>query len=35
MNVNTDTRALLPSIHVPTLIVHRAGDRNVDVKNAR
>ena len=35
MNVDIDTRALLPSIHVPTLIVHREGDRNVDVQNAR
>jgi len=35
MNIDTDTRALLPSIRVPTLIVHRVGDRNVDVKNAR
>ena len=35
MAVDTDTRALLPSIHVPTLILHREGDRNVDVKNAR
>lgn len=35
MNVDTDTRALLPSIRVPTLILHRVGDRNVDVKNAR
>jgi pimeloyl-ACP methyl ester carboxylesterase/class 3 adenylate cyclase len=35
MNIDTDARALLPSIHVPTLILHRAGDRNVDVKNAQ
>jgi pimeloyl-ACP methyl ester carboxylesterase len=35
MNADVDTRALLPSIHVPTLIVHRVGDQNVDVKNAR
>jgi len=35
MNVEIDTRALLPSIHVPTLIVHREGDLNVDVQNAR
>jgi pimeloyl-ACP methyl ester carboxylesterase len=34
MNIDTDTRMLLPSIRVPTLIVHRIGDRNVDVKNA-
>jgi class 3 adenylate cyclase len=35
MNIDIDTRALLPSIHVPTLILHREGDRNVDVRNAR
>ena len=35
MNIDTDARALLPSIQVPTLILHREGDRNVDVKNAR
>ncbi len=35
MNADVDTRALLPSIRVPTLIVHRVGDQNVDVKNAR
>ncbi|MGZ8716985.1 MAG: adenylate/guanylate cyclase domain-containing protein [Gaiellaceae bacterium] len=35
MNIDTDTRPLLPSIRVPTLILHREGDRNVDVKNAR
>ena len=28
-------RAILPSIRVPTLILHRVGDQNVDVKNAR
>jgi pimeloyl-ACP methyl ester carboxylesterase/class 3 adenylate cyclase len=31
----TDTRSILPSIHVPTLIVHRVDDRAVDVHNAR
>ena len=31
----TDTRALLPSIHVPTLVIHRAGDQAVDVGNGR
>ncbi len=35
MNADVDTRAILPSIRVPTLIVHRVGDQNVDVKNAR
>ena len=32
MNADVDTRALLPSIRVPTLIVHRVGDQNVAVK---
>ncbi len=31
----TDTRAILPSIHVPTLVVHRRGDQAVDVHNGR
>ena len=35
MNVDTDTREVVKSIRVPTLILHRVGDRNVDVKNAR
>jgi class 3 adenylate cyclase len=35
MNIGTDTRGIVAAIRVPTLVVHRAGDRNVDVKNAR
>ena len=35
MNVDTDTRGIVGSVRVPTLIVHRTGDRNVSVKNAR
>ena len=31
----TDTRAILPTIHVPTLVLHRRGDRAVDVGNGR
>jgi pimeloyl-ACP methyl ester carboxylesterase len=31
----TDTRALLPSIHVPTLVVHRRDDRAVNVHHGR
>ncbi|MGH2408200.1 MAG: adenylate/guanylate cyclase domain-containing protein, partial [Candidatus Limnocylindrales bacterium] len=31
----TDTRAILPSIHVPTLIIHRRDDRAVDVHHGR
>jgi pimeloyl-ACP methyl ester carboxylesterase/class 3 adenylate cyclase len=35
MGMETDARPILPSIHVPTLIVHRVGDRECDVKAAR
>jgi class 3 adenylate cyclase/pimeloyl-ACP methyl ester carboxylesterase len=35
MVTETDARAILPSIHVPSLIVHRVGDRNCDVRAAR
>jgi pimeloyl-ACP methyl ester carboxylesterase/class 3 adenylate cyclase len=31
----TDTRAILPTIHVPTLVVHRRDDRAVAVGNGR
>jgi pimeloyl-ACP methyl ester carboxylesterase/class 3 adenylate cyclase len=31
----TDTRAILPTIHVPTLVVHRRDDRAVVVGNGR
>jgi class 3 adenylate cyclase/pimeloyl-ACP methyl ester carboxylesterase len=34
MNSETDARPVLPSIHIRTLIVHRVGDRNCDVRNA-
>ena len=35
MNTEVDVRAVLPSITVPTLILHRADDRDVDVGGAR
>lgn len=35
MTAETDTRGIVGAIRVPTLIIHRVGDRNVDVKNAR
>ena len=35
MVMETDARTILPSIHVPTLVVHRVGDRNCDVRGAR
>ena len=31
----TDVRAILPAIRVPTLILHRRGDRLIDVNNGR
>jgi len=33
MNTYIDIRNVLPSIHVPTLVVHRRGDKDVDVGN--
>jgi class 3 adenylate cyclase len=35
MNTDIDIRAVLSSIHVPTLVIHRRGDRDVDVGNGR
>lgn len=35
MNTDIDIRAVLPSIHVPTLVIHRKGDRDVPVGNGR
>lgn len=35
MNTEIDIRAVLPSIHVPTLVIHRRGDRDVPVGNGR
>jgi pimeloyl-ACP methyl ester carboxylesterase len=35
LNAEVDVRAVLPSISVPTLVIHRAGDQTVDVKNGR
>jgi pimeloyl-ACP methyl ester carboxylesterase len=34
-NTHIDTRAVLPAIQVPTLILHRAGDREVKIEEAR
>jgi class 3 adenylate cyclase len=33
MNTYIDVRNVLPSIHVPTLVIHRTGDRDVNVGN--
>jgi len=35
MNTQIDTRAVLPTISVPTLLLHRADDLNVKVEEAR
>ena len=35
LNSEIDIRATLPTIHVPTLILHRSGDRLINVGNSR
>jgi pimeloyl-ACP methyl ester carboxylesterase len=35
MNREIDVRHVLPATHLPTLIVHRTGDRVIDVQHAR
>ena len=35
MNTEIDIRSILPSIRVPTLVIHRTEDLDVDVRNAR
>jgi class 3 adenylate cyclase len=35
MNREIDVRDILPSVRVPTLILHRTGERVIDVENAR
>jgi len=35
MNTYIDIRDVLPSIHVPTLVIHRTGDRDVVIGNGR
>jgi class 3 adenylate cyclase len=35
MFLDIDIRGIVPDVHVPTLIVHRRGDRRVNVRNAR
>lgn len=35
MNSQVDVRSILPAIAVPTLIIHRSGDRRADVRGAR
>jgi class 3 adenylate cyclase len=35
MNTDIDIRGVLPTIRVPTLVIHRAGDRDVNVDEGR
>ena len=35
MNLDIDVRHVLPSIHVPTLVLHRTGDRVVEIGRGR
>jgi pimeloyl-ACP methyl ester carboxylesterase len=35
MNTQIDVRAVLPTIRVPTLVMHRTGDRDIDVEEGR
>jgi class 3 adenylate cyclase/alpha-beta hydrolase superfamily lysophospholipase len=35
MNSEVDVRAVLPSIRVPTLVMHRAEDKFIDIRHAR
>ena len=35
MNREIDVRDILPSVRVPTLVLHRVGDRVIDIENAR
>ena len=35
MNREIDVREILQTVHAPTLIAHRTGDRNIDIRQAR
>jgi pimeloyl-ACP methyl ester carboxylesterase len=35
MNMDMDVRAVLPAIRVPTVVIHRSGDRAVNVGEGR
>jgi class 3 adenylate cyclase len=35
MNAEVDVRAVLPTIRVPTLVMHRAGDKFIDIRHSR
>jgi len=35
MNTEIDIRNILPTIHTPTLVLHRTGDRDMDIEGSR
>jgi pimeloyl-ACP methyl ester carboxylesterase len=35
MNLEIDVRDILPAVHVPTLVLHRTGDRRIDIGGSR
>src|SRR5438132_9997547 len=35
MTLEIDVRDILPAVHVPTLVLHRAGDRRIEVGGGR
>ncbi|MFQ6021870.1 MAG: adenylate/guanylate cyclase domain-containing protein [Acidiferrobacterales bacterium] len=35
MNMAIDVRAILPTIHIPTLVLHRVGDRPINIEQGR
>jgi class 3 adenylate cyclase len=35
MNMAIDVRAILPTIHIPTLVLHRVGDRVINIEQGR
>ncbi len=35
MNTQIDVRAVLPAVKVPTLVLHRSGDRDIDIGGSR
>ncbi|MFQ5546110.1 MAG: adenylate/guanylate cyclase domain-containing protein, partial [Acidiferrobacterales bacterium] len=35
MNMTIDVRAILPTIHIPTLVLHRVGDRPINVEEGQ
>ena len=35
MNTDVDVRDVLPSIHVPTVVMHRTDDRDANIEEGR